>query len=237
MPRAMTRLPGEDVQRLVDRAVDARRRCDGAEGARRHDGELDRRHARFGFGRGDARAQLRQLAAERLQARAEHRFGLRVERLGLQPCADASDLAPHGRLAALELVERRLQVVDRDLLRDDAPEPGQARDRVLHLPDRNADGDRGTSLLARGHRRRHDVAAERAGEVESVLRRARNGIGVRDLDGQRCADALRAIGRRPDGGLDLRVGHGARCQLAGLARSAVGCKRLLTLQRLGRGDV
>ena len=103
------------------------------------------------------------------------------------------------RLALLELVERLLEVVDRDLLRDDAAEPGEAGDRLLHLPDRDADGDRRASLLAGRHRRRDDVATERAREVERVLRRARDGVGVGDLDGERRAHALRAVrpSRRP----------------------------------------
>ena len=52
-----------------------------------------------------------------------------------------------------------------------------------------------------------DVAAERAGEVECVLRRTRDGIGIGDLDGQRRADALRAIGRRRRRGLDAAGRH------------------------------
>ena len=63
--------------------------------------------------------------------------------------------------------------------------------------DRNADGERRASFLAGRHRRRDDVAAERAGEVEGVLRGARHGVGVGDLDGQRRADALGAIARWP----------------------------------------
>ena len=125
----------------------------------------------------------------------ENRLGLRVERLRLEPGSDPRDLTPYGRLALLELVERLLQVVDRDLLGDDPAEPGEPGDRLLHLRDRHTDGQRRASLLARRHRRRDDVAPERSGEVERILGRARDGVGVGHLHRQRRTDALRAIGR------------------------------------------
>ena len=71
----------------------------------------------------------------------EHCLGLGVERLGLEPRTDPRDLGQHAGLAMRQLVEVLLEIVDRDLLRDDAPEPGEAGNRVLYPVDRYADGD------------------------------------------------------------------------------------------------
>ena len=46
------------------------------------------------------------------------------------------------RSRAGEPVEVLLEIVDRDLLRDDAAERGELHDRLLHLVDRNADDER-----------------------------------------------------------------------------------------------
>ena len=64
------------------------------------------------------------------------------------------------RLPPLELVEALLQVVDRDLLRDDAAERGELDDRLLHLRHGDAHRQRRASLLAGRHRGADDVAAE-----------------------------------------------------------------------------
>ena len=119
--------------------------------ARDH-GELDRRHARLGLGRGDALPQRAQLTAQDAEPGTEHCLGLGVERLGVEPRTDPRDLAQHACLAMRQLVEVLLEIVDRDLLRDDAPEPGEAGNRVLHPVDRDADGERRAALLARRHR-------------------------------------------------------------------------------------
>ena len=67
-------LPGEDVQRLVDRTVDARRRGDrSAECARSHDGELDRRHARLGAEHVEARPRATEVRLEILEPGLELR--------------------------------------------------------------------------------------------------------------------------------------------------------------------
>ena len=72
---------------------------------------------------------------------AEHCLGLGVERLGVEPRTDPRDLTQHACLAMRQLVEILLEIVDRDLLRDDAPEPGEAGNRVLYPVDRYADGE------------------------------------------------------------------------------------------------
>ncbi len=108
--------------------------------ARDH-GQLDRRHARLGLGRGDALPQRAQLPAQDAEPGTEHCLGLGVERLGVEPRTDPRDLAQHACLAMRQLVEVLLEIVDRDLLRDDAPEPGEAGNRVLHPVDRYADGE------------------------------------------------------------------------------------------------
>ena len=58
---------------------------------------------------------------------------VRVERVGLEPRRDDRDLRPDRALPPLEPVERLLEIVDRDLLGDDAAERGELHDRLLHL--------------------------------------------------------------------------------------------------------
>ena len=240
MPRAMTPSQARtfSASSIVRSMRDGRR--DGAERARRHDRELDRRHPRLGLGRGDARAKLRQLGAERLQARAEHGFGLRVERLRLQPCADARDLrsarSPRGCSSSSSVAWRSSIVTCCETIR---PRPERPDDRVLHLPTGTRTVIDCASLLAGRDRRRDDVAAERAGEVEGVLRGAGDGVGVGDLDGERRADALGAVGR----GARRSTAPGSTSVLGAVLRWSAPqrCRHArsssLLRQRLGRGDV
>ncbi len=85
-------LPRENVQRLVDRAVDTGVGHDRAGGFRGHDRELDRGHARLRVRPGDLRTDDAELVAEDTPSGLEGRRRLGVELLRLEPRRDPRDL-------------------------------------------------------------------------------------------------------------------------------------------------
>ena len=126
------RLPGEDLDRPVERSVEPRRGC-------RHGGaalgassswmvamRASRRRRRDSHAAAAARARA---AARRASSVGRARPPLGPLELGRERC----DLRPQALALALERVDRLLQVVDLHLLGDDRAERREPRDGVLHL--------------------------------------------------------------------------------------------------------
>ena len=188
-------LPGEDVQRLVDRAVDARRRRDGAERAGRDDRELDRRHPRLGLGRGDARAQRARArrAASAAGSGAPPRSGRRASRTrAARGSARSGPARCASRCSSSSRFSCRSSIVTCCETMRPSPERPAIASCTLSTGTRTVIDALPSSPVATDDD--DDVAAERAREVESILRGARDGVGVGDLDRQRRADALCAVG-------------------------------------------
>ena len=87
--------PDEDVERLVQRAVEARRHGNRPEDAGRDDRHLDRGHPSLGTRRGGVAPQLPELAAQRLQAGFELSTGRCVERFAFEAGGHERDLRPN----------------------------------------------------------------------------------------------------------------------------------------------
>ena len=155
-----------------------------------------------------------------------------VERLRLEPGRDERDLRAHRPLSPLELVERGLEILDRDLLRHDRPERRQACDRFLHASDRDTERDRGVRVLARDDRGVDDVPAEPLCKGDRLLRGLCDAVRVRDLDRHGRVDPLCTCVRR----CSCEVGGGRprhrRCRAPGLQRSLLG--RVGAVDRVAR---
>ena len=134
------RLPGEDRERLVERAVEARPGCGDPGALLGAEIELDRRVA-SGLGASPPGSREARGAVPAPARAAPGDVPARPPFCALERDVQRGDL----RLEALELtverVQRLLQVVDLDVLRDDRAETGEPRDRVCRACGWNAEGE------------------------------------------------------------------------------------------------
>ena len=113
---------------------------------------------------------------------------------------------------AVEAVERLLEILDLDVLRDDRAERREPRDRVACAARRDAERDGRRAVGARGVLHVDDVAAEVPRDRERTLRRLGERVGVLDRERERCDVALGTAGQRAGRRLlrGGRVGGGGR---------------------------
>src|SRR6185312_442823 len=106
--------------------------------------------------------------------------------------AERGDPGAHLLLAAVERVERLLEIVDLDVLGKDRAEAREPGDRVGGVGGRDPECQRRGALVARGVLHRDDVAPEIPGDPERLLCRVREGVVVLHLERERGAVALEA---------------------------------------------
>ena len=186
-------LPGEHLDRAVERPVESRAGHDRAAAFLGPELELDRRVPRLGGRGGAARAELAELRL-RLRALLEQSGALRRRGRPLELDGQRGDPRAKPLDLAVEAVERLLEVLDLDVLRDDRAERREPRDRVACATRRDAERQRRRAVGARGVLHVDDVAAEVPRDRERTLRRLGERVGVLDRERERGDVALGTAG-------------------------------------------